>query len=314
MIRLPSFAVCLLLSSFLSAADHSDLISPGRRILFLGDSITHAGDYISLIEASVRSEFSAQVPVLINLGLPSETCSGLSEPDHPFPRPDVHERLERALDKVRPDVVFACYGMNDGIYYPFSEQRFAAYRRGIDRLIKKVKAAGARLVLMTPPAFDPLPLKQQGKLLPAGADKYAWFSIYEGYDDVLKRYSKWIMQQQDRVDLTIDLHTPVNLYIAQRREQQPDFTMSPDGVHLNEEGHRVLAKVILVALGKGKEALGKENIQLHPDRLKLVKERQKLLHAAWLRHVGHQRPGVKSGLPLEEAFKKAAALDRRIRQ
>lgn len=307
MIRLPSFAVCLLLSSFLSAADHSDLISPDRRILFLGDSITHAGHYVSLIEASVRSEFSEQVPVLINLGLPSETCSGLSEPDHPFPRPDVHERLERALDKVRPDVVFACYGMNDGIYYPFSKQRFAAYQRGVDRLIKEVKAAGAKLVLMTPPAFDPLPLKQQGKLLSAGADKYAWFSIYEGYDDVLKRYSKWIMQQQDRVDLTIDLHTPVNLYISQRREQQPDFTMSPDGVHLNEEGHRVLAQVILGALGK-------ENVQLHPDRLKLVKERQKLLHAAWLSHVGHQRPGVKSGLPLEKALKKAAALDRRIQQ
>ena len=307
MIRLPSFAVCLLLSSFLSAADHSDLISPDRRILFLGDSVTHAGHYVSLIEASVRSEFSEQVPVLINLGLPSETCSGLSEPDHPFPRPDVHERLERALDKVRPDVVFACYGMNDGIYYPFSKQRFAAYQRGVDRLIKEVKAAGAKLVLMTPPAFDPLPLKQQGKLLSAGADKYAWFSIYEGYDDVLKRYSKWIMQQQDRVDLTIDLHTPMNLYISQRREQQPDFTMSPDGVHLNEEGHRVLAQVILGALGK-------ENVQLHPDRLKLVKERQKLLHAAWLSHVGHQRPGVKSGLPLEKALKKAAALDRRIQQ
>lgn len=307
MIRLPSFAVCLLLSSFLSAADHSDLISPDRRILFLGDSVTHAGHYVSLIEASVRSEFSEQVPVLINLGLPSETCSGLSEPDHPFPRPDVHERLERALDKVRPDVVFACYGMNDGIYYPFSKQRFAAYQRGVDRLIKEVKAAGAKLVLMTPPAFDPLPLKQQGKLLSAGADKYAWFSIYEGYDDVLKRYSKWIMQQQDRVDLTIDLHTPVNLYISQRREQQPDFTMSPDGVHLNEEGHRVLAQVILGALGK-------KNVQLHPDRLKLVKERQKLLHAAWLSHVGHQRPGVKSGLPLEKALKKAAALDRRIQQ
>jgi len=99
----------------------------------------------------------------------------------------------------------------------------------------------------------------------------------------------------------------MNLYISQRREQQPDFTMSPDGVHLNEEGHRVLAQVILGALGK-------ENVQLHPDRLKLVKERQKLLHAAWLSHVGHQRPGVKSGLPLEKALKKAAALDRRIQQ
>ena len=153
-------------------------------------------------------------------------------------KPLSREAIDRALAKVKPDIVFACYGMNDGIYYPFSEERFAAYQDGVGRLIEKVKATGAKLVLMTPPAFDPLPLKQKGKLLPAGADKYAWFSIYEGYDDVLKRYSQWLMQQGDRVDLVIDLHTPVNAYVAEKRKADANFTMSPDGVHVNHEGHR----------------------------------------------------------------------------
>ena len=62
-----------------------------KRILFLGDSITHAGHYITLIETQLRMTGQA-VPEMINLGLPSETACGLSEPDHPFPRPDVHER------------------------------------------------------------------------------------------------------------------------------------------------------------------------------------------------------------------------------
>ena len=278
------------------------------KILFMGDSITHAGHYVSWIEAQLRTNNrKGPYATLINLGLPSETCSGLSEPDHPFPRPDVHERLERALKEVKPDIVFACYGMNDGIYYPFSEDRFEAYKKGIAGIIQKVKKSGAKLVLMTPPAFDPLPLKKKGKLLPLGAEKYAWFSIYEGYDDVLKKYSAWLMTQNDKA-MVIDLHTPVSKYVAAKRKKNPDFTMSPDGVHVNNEGHVVLAKAILAA--------AKVEISGDPDPqlLKLVDQKTKLLHDAWLSHVGHKRPGVKAGLPIAEAQKKTAELEEKIRQ
>ena len=295
--------LCPLAGSRAGAAE--PLIKPTDRVLFLGDSITHAGHYVTQIEATLRKAHPGTVPDLINLGLPSETCSGLSEPDHPWPRPNVHERLDRALAKTKPDVVFACYGMNDGIYYPLAEERFAAYRRGVDLLIKKVKATGAKLILMTPPAFDPLPLKKKGKLLPAGAKKYSYFAIYEDYDSILKHYAMWVMQQHERVDLVVDLHTPVLNYVAQRREADPNFTMSPDGVHVNREGHRVLAVAILTALGYQPTAAGKE-------LLMLVETRQKLLHDSWLSHVGHKRPGVKTGLPLEQAEAKAMELDRQI--
>ena len=42
-----------------------------KRILFLGDSITHAGNYISLLESQLRLRGHAPDPVLFNLGLPS---------------------------------------------------------------------------------------------------------------------------------------------------------------------------------------------------------------------------------------------------
>jgi len=296
----------VLVAMTLRAAEPDSLLAPGKTILFLGDSITHAGYYVSRLDAQLRATNPDAVPVLINLGLPSETCSGLSEPDHPFPRPDVHERIERALAKVKPDVVFACYGMNDGIYYPFSDERFAAYQKGVHDIIAKVQASGAKLVLMTPPAFDALPLRKKGDLRPAGAEKFAWFAIYEGYDDVLKKYAAWVMTLGDRVDLVIDLHTPVNDYVAAKRKDDPDFTMSPDGVHVNEEGHRVLAATIL-------KAFGSEPIELDPKLLGLVHERQQILHAAWVSAVGHKRPDVAAGLPLEEAQAKAAEFDRQIR-
>lgn len=248
----------------LSDAGPPEYLSSAGRILFMGDSITHAGHYIIELEAQFRLRQPGQVPEMINLGLPSETCSGLSEPDHPFPRPDVHERLERALEMTKPDVVVACYGMNDGIYYPFSQDRFAAYQDGVQRLIQKVRAIGAPLILMSPPPFDPEPLRKKGKLRRLGSDNYAWFAIYEGYDDVLERYAAWLMQPQKNVEMVIDLHTPVKEYTTQRQAADPGFSVSPDGVHLNEEGHRVLANTILQAWGMG------EPEPVPPRLLKLV--------------------------------------------
>jgi len=289
----------------LSDAGPPEYLSSAGRILFMGDSITHAGHYIIELEAQFRLRQPGQVPEMINLGLPSETCSGLSEPDHPFPRPDVHERLERALEMTKPDVVVACYGMNDGIYYPFSQDRFAAYQDGVQRLIQKVRAIGAPLILMSPPPFDPEPLRKKGKLRRLGSDNYAWFAIYEGYDDVLERYAAWLMQPQKNVEMVIDLHTPVKEYTTQRQAADPGFSVSPDGVHLNEEGHRVLANTILQAWGMG------EPEPVPPRLLKLVAERQRLLHDAWLSHVGHKRPDVPPGLPLNEALQRAAEIEKK---
>lgn len=275
-------------------------------ILFLGDSITHAGGYVSWIETQLRLQGAQPRPQVINLGLGSETCSGLSEPDHPFPRPDVHERLGRALKKIEPDVVVACYGMNDGIYHPFSKERFQAYQDGVDRLIAKVHDSGAKLILMTPPPFDPVPLRGKDKLKPAGADEYAYFAIYEDYDDVLARYADWIVKQKDRVEMVIDLHTPFVEYLEERRTENPQFTLSPDGIHPNAEGHRLLGNTILRAWGVPSTA------EPDPELLKLVARRTRLLHDAWLTEIGHQHPGVKDGPPLEEAKAKAEALETRI--
>ena len=146
------------------AAEDKFFLHDGQRVVFLGDSNTFAGHYVAYLDAYLFTRFPDRKYELINLGLPSETACGLSEPDHPYPRPDVHERIDRALAKTKPDVVVICYGMNDGIYYPFSEVRFQKYQEGMKDVIARVSKAGARVVVVTPPPFDPLPLKD--KLLP----------------------------------------------------------------------------------------------------------------------------------------------------
>ena len=96
---MPKFACAAILAAFTSfhaVAQAEPLIGPGDRVLCIGDSITAAGHYVSFLDIQLRVQYPNDVPTVVNLGLPSEGVTGLSEPDHPFPRPNVHERLTRA--------------------------------------------------------------------------------------------------------------------------------------------------------------------------------------------------------------------------
>jgi len=306
----PFFTVLLLWAGIACSQTQAAPVSLSeyKRILFIGDSITHAGHYVSYLETWLRQNNQC-LPEMIQVGLPSETCTGLSEPEHPWPRPNVHERLQRALEKTQPDLVFACYGMNDGIYYPFSEERFATYQKGLEKLIAEVHAYGAKLILLTPPPFDPIKLQGTKKIRPLGAETYAWFAIYEGYDDVVKKYSRHVLSLKcdERVLTTVDLHTAVTNAFTEQRKTEPNFSFHPDGVHLNAGGHKVMTTAIMKELG-----ITDSLEDLDEDLYQLVHERQTLLHYSWLTHIGHKRPSTKAGIPLPEARKQAKVLEQKI--
>lgn len=222
------------------------LLKPGQRIVFLGDSNTFAGRFIMVIDAFLVTRFPEQHFELINLGLPSETVTGLSEPDHPYPRPNVHDRLERALQKTKPDVVIICYGMNDGMYYPFSGERFRKYQAGIRALLKKCRDAGAKVVVHTPAPFDRLPLRS--KVLPATAEKFSWLRPFEDYDGVLTRYSEWLLTLRREGVPVADPHTAILDFLKLRRQTEPTFRVSGDGIHPDGTGQWFIARELLRAL------------------------------------------------------------------
>jgi lysophospholipase L1-like esterase len=276
-----------------------------ERVLFLGDSITYGGRYIELIDVYFVTRFPERQVEFLNLGLPSETVSGLSEPGHAngeFPRPDLHERLGRVLAETKPDLVIACYGMNDGIYMPFAPDRFAKFKDGLLRLRQAVTGAGAKIIHITPPVFDEV----------RGGNP--------GYAAALDRYADWMLDQRAQGWNVVDLYRPMNEYLIQRRKSDPAFCLAGDGVHPNEIGHWIMAKQILLHLGATDLAAVEE-----PGRmlagvpgggalLKLVEQRQRLLKDSWLTATGHKRPGMSAGLPLAEAQKGAGELQTRIRE
>src|SRR5262249_55958658 len=131
---------------------------------------------------------------VLGLGLASETLSGLSEEGHAggkFPRPCLFERLDRLLEKAKPDVVFACYGINDGIYQPLDKDRFATFQKGVTKLIEQCKKAGVKQIfIVTPPIYDFTP-------------KAGEFN----YDAVMTEYAKWETTLKAPGVTVIDLHT-----------------------------------------------------------------------------------------------------------
>ena len=284
--------------------DRMTLLADSRRVVLLGDSVTFAGHHWVFFDAWLETQDLDRHPVIINAGLPSETVSGLSEKGHAggrFPRPDLAERLERVLKVTEPDLVIACYGINCGIYQPFDEDRFSSYRDGIENLRQHVKKAGAKLVLVTPPSFD----DQRGKKS---------FS----YNAVLDRYSEWLLSQRENGWTVIDLHGPMNLALAEKRKADPEFTFQPDSVHPNMDGYWFVASELIRWFGDDVAAdcespegmIQKQG--LSKEKFAAVRKRMELRRNAYVGAAGHKRPGVKAGLPIEEAESQAKVLTEKI--
>lgn len=279
------------LPASLSAADVDALA--GKRIVFLGDSITQSGGYIAFTTYYLEKLHPTRDFDILGLGLASETLSGLSEDGHAggkFPRPCLFERLDRLLEKSKPQIVFACYGMNDGIYLPLDKDRSAKFQQGVAKLIDQCRKAGVqRVFLITPPIYDLTPKKGEFN-----------------YDSVLTEYARWESSLKLPAVTVIDLHT------AMRKARDTRSTpFSGDKIHPGDDGHLLMAKTILAALGLAVPDEKLATIKADP-LFKLVEQKRALRSAAWMKHIGYTREKVVPPAPLGTTERDAARLQEKI--
>lgn len=293
---------CLVPAAAADPAAPGDLLRAARRIAVLGDSITQDGRWVADLTAWMEDRgLTADV---INVGLGSETVSGLSEEGHAggqFPRPDVAERLDRVLRVVTPDLVLAMYGMNCGIYQPLDEGRFAKFKEGVTRLHDAVEKTGARIIHLTPPVYDRRP-DNPG---PAGA---------ADYDAVLAAYSDWLLSKRADGWSVIDVHGPMKAALTARRVKEPGFTFAADCVHPDDEGHWAICRAVLAGVGDDAAAGDPDLPQKLGPFLPEVTERMHLLRDAYREAAGHARPGTPKGPPIGEAEDRGRRLTESLRR
>src|ERR1700722_1119173 len=293
------------------SARAAELLRGVHRIVFLGDSIPQAGDYVVDCECWLVAH-GFQVEIL-NLGLASETVSDLTmEENAPhlkafgFGRPFVSERLDRALAATKPDLLFACYGMNDGGSLPQNATGTKRFAKAITKLRKAATKAGVkRVVICTPPVFDNLGDTQQ-----------------EFHDENLARYATWLLSKRGKGWDVVDIHTPMRRALDEGRAKNPAFKFAGDGVHPGREGHWVMAREILAQFFGADVDGAKCGEDFFPARgseiRKLIHERMDVLFSAWMTQIPHKRPGVpggpgaKPGPSITEANEKAADITKRI--
>ena len=261
----------------------------GKRVVFLGDSITQAGGYVSFVDYYLEKLNPERDFDIYGLGLASETLSGLSEDNHAggkFPRPCLFERLGRLLERAKPEVVFACYGINDGIYQPLDSERFSAFQQGVKKLIEQCQAAGVeQIVIVTPPIYDAT----------TKPDEF-------NYDSVMTEYAAWEMTLDQPGVHVIDLHS------AMRKERDARTEVfSRDRVHPGSEGHLFMAQTILAGLGVSVPEQSLKEIQADP-LYQQVDQLRRHRSANWMKHIGYTREKTVPSQPLGDTEEVAAKL------
>jgi lysophospholipase L1-like esterase len=282
-----------------------------HRIVFLGDSITMAGDYVIDCECWLLAH-GIEVEVL-NLGLASETASDLTPIENAahlkkygFGRPFVGERLDRVLSMSKPDLLFACYGMNDGDSLPSDQTGTKRFAEAITDLRDRAIKAGAKtVVICTPPVYDDMGDATQ---------RY--------HDENLARYTAWVMSKRADGWDVVDIHTPMRRALNKGRAKNPTFKFAADGVHPGREGHWLMAREILTQFFGARVdgvASAEDLFPAHgPEIRKLVQDRMVLQFNAWMTQIRHKRPGVaggpgaEPGLSFTEAKSKASDIAKEI--
>jgi len=219
-------ALALLLLAPLVAAQDRLRLERGDTIVFLGDSITHAGYYVEPMEAMLWSIYPELELEFFNAGVSGDVAAQAAE------------RLDAEVLAQDPDVVFVLLGMNDAGYAPHDAGRLEAYHAGLDGIVARVLAeAEAEVVVLSPTYYDAVPVAAKGE------------APVEDYQHTLRHYTDTAREvAKAHGCLYVDVNKAMWAATRAMRETDPAFTLCPDGIHPDERGGLVVADAVLVAV------------------------------------------------------------------
>ncbi|MEO1591866.1 MAG: SGNH/GDSL hydrolase family protein [Cyanobacteria bacterium J06632_22] len=196
-----------------------------NRIVFLGDSITAGGasrptGYVNLIEADLKQQNPGRGIEIIGAGISGNKV------------PDLQDRLQSDVLAQQPTHVVIYIGINDVWHFFFDDEigtEPAAYEQGLQALIAQIQATGAEVSLCTPSVIGEDP----------DSDAEA--------NQLLVEYAEISRQVARSSDAHLcDLRAAFEQYLQRNNPNQAyEGILTHDGVHLNDDGNRFVADVLL---------------------------------------------------------------------
>jgi len=219
--------VCL--QSQLVAAENQPAgfpIRDGDRIVFMGDSITVGGSYASYIETYLLTRFPDWKLWFRNDGWPGNYAFTAVQ--------DEGRHMRRMCAVSRPTVVTLDFGMNDGGFGAFDQGRYDQHIAGMRFMLRQLKAAGIRPVVISESAFEK---REQGDVM-AGC-----------YNEFLAQMSAGdaALAGQENAPF-VDQLQPFAAALNRLRSVAPSLRLSSDTVHPELPGHLMMADFILTGL------------------------------------------------------------------
>lgn len=225
------------------ASSDQPVLERGDRLAIVGDSITEQKLYSKYLETYLLACYPELEIQSFQFGWGGERAPGFAR------------RMENDLVPWKPDVVTTCYGMNDGSYRAYTDEIGAAYEEGMRRIVDRLKAAGATVVVGSPGVVD----------------SHTWARNRPDFDQVYNDNLKRLGEIAERLaeenefphaDVFGAMHEAM---VAAKADLGEEFPVAGrDGVHPGANGHLVMAYAFLRALGLDGD-LGQVTIDLAAD-------------------------------------------------
>ncbi len=203
-------------------------LADGDRVVLLGGAVVEREQQSGHWELALALKNRGKSVVFRNLGWSGDTVHG--DARGRFDHADTKKRFDALVNPVRelkPTVVVVCYGQNESFDGPAGVDKFSA---GLDKLLAALADTKARVVLVTPPPFEP------AAGLPDAAARNADLAVYR--DAMLAAGAK---RKLDAVDLFERLQ-------ARPKGRDP---ITDNGVHLTPDGYRATADVLVPGVVAG---------------------------------------------------------------
>ena len=222
----------LLLACLFLTLSCNNMGSKKTKVIFLGDSITQQGadldiGFISLLKNNLnQSDFE-----LIGKGISGNKIS------------DLLVRYKSDVLDLNPDIVFIYIGINDVWHkYDFGTgSDIDIYEKGLREIISDIIKSGSKIVLCTPTVIG----ENTGDF--ELGNKFKDVETMENMNSDLDLFSEVVKRLSNEYSTELlDLRKIFMDYIsANNPDNNPSGILTYDGVHLNEQGNKLIANEML---------------------------------------------------------------------